>query len=139
MKVAAADHDFKPKVTLIPFGFLLPKYADLFLYFSSSKITSDFIVDCFDDLWCTTLQPRFPQVKTLVLNQDNRPENHNRQTQFLKRIVEFALEHRLTVRLAYYLPYHSKYNPLEHCFGELDNHWNGTLLDEANTLLTLKF
>ena len=133
--VAAADHDFKPQATLLPWGFLLPQYADLFLYFSTSKITSDFIVDCLDDLWRTYLRPRFPQVNTLVLNQDNGPENQSRRTQFLKRIIEFAVDHNLIVRLAYYPPYHSKYNPIERCWGGLENHWNGSLLDEVDTVL----
>ena len=64
--VAAADHDFKPDATVTPFGFLLPRYGDLFLYFGTSKITSDFIVDSFEDLWLTTLHPRFPLVTSLV-------------------------------------------------------------------------
>jgi len=135
IKVAAADHDFKPMATLIPWGVLLPKYADLFLYMSTSKITSDFIVDSLSDLWRTCLRPRFPQVKWLVLNQDNGPENHSRRTQFLKRIVDFTVEHQISVRLAYYPPYHSKYNPVERCFGVLEQHWNGTLLDEVQTAL----
>jgi hypothetical protein len=135
IEVAAADHDFKPKATLIPWGFLLPKYDDLFLYMSTSKITSDFIVDSLSDLWRTCLRPRFPQVKLLVLNQDNGPENHSRRTQFLKRIVDFTVEYQISVRLAYYPPYHSKYNPVERCFGVLEQHWNGTLLDETQTAL----
>lgn len=135
VEVAAADHDFKPQTTLTPFGILLPQTADLFLYFSTSKITSDFIVDCLDDLWRTTLQPRFPQVTTLVLNLDNGPENHSHRTQFLKRLITLAVERRLTVRLAYYPPYHSKYNPVERCFGGLEQHWNGALLDDVNTVL----
>jgi hypothetical protein len=135
IEVAAADHDFKPKATLIPWGVLLPKYDDLFLYLSTSKITSDFIVDSLSDLWVTYLRPRFPQVKLLVLNQDNGPENHSRRTQFLKRIVDFTVEHQISVRLAYYPPYHSKYNPVERCFGVLEQHWNGTLLDETQTAL----
>jgi hypothetical protein len=135
LDVAAADHDFKPQATLIPWGFLLPKYNDLFLYMSTSKITSDFIVDSLSDLWRTYLRPRFPQVKLLVLNQDNGPENHSRRTQFLKRIVDFTVEHQISVRLAYYPPYHSKYNPVERCFGVLEQHWNGALLDETQTAL----
>lgn len=135
IEVAAADHDFKPRATLVPWGFLLPKYDELFLYMSTSKITSDFIVDRLSDLWRTFLRPRFPQVKMLVLNQDNGPENHSRRTQFLKRIVEFTVEHTLMVRLAYYPPYHSKYNPVERGFGVLENHWNGVLLDEVETAL----
>src|SRR6266536_5884894 len=30
---------------------------------------------------------------------------------------------------------HSKYNPIERCWGILENHWNGTLLDSIETIL----
>jgi transposase len=133
--VAAADHDFKPNAIVTPMGFLLPKYGDLFLYLGTSKITSDFIVDRLDELWQTHLRPRFPSVTTLVLNMDNGPENHSRRTQFLNRIVDFVATQQLTVRLAYYPPYHSKYNAIEHCWGALEQHWNGNLLDEVETVL----
>jgi len=39
------------------------------------------------------------------------------------------------VQLAYYPPYHSKYNPVERCWGVLEQHWNGTLLDSVDTVL----
>lgn len=133
--VAAADHDFNPDATVTPFGFLLPKYGDLFLSLGTSKITSDFIVDRLEDLWQTILHPRFPLVTTLVLNMDNGPENHSRRTQFIKRLIDFVAENQVTVQLAYYPPYHSKYNPIEHCWGALEQHWNGTLLDELDTVL----
>ena len=108
--VAAADHDFNPDARVTPFGFLLPKYGDLFLSLGTSKITSDFIVDRLEDLWQTLLRPRFPLVTTLVLNMDNGPENHSRRTQFIKRLIDFVAENQVTVQLAYYPPYHSKYN-----------------------------
>ena len=133
--VAAADHDFDPDATVTPFGFLLPKYGDLFLSLGTSKITSDFIVDELADLWKTILHPRFPLVTTLVLNMDNGSENHSRRTQFVKRLIDFVAENQVTVQLAYYPPYHSKYNPIEHCWGSLEQHWNGTLLDELDTVL----
>ena len=28
-----------------------------------------------------------------------------------------------------------RYNPIEHCWGSLEQHWNGTLLDELATVL----
>jgi hypothetical protein len=74
-------------------------------------------------------------VKTLVINLDNGPENHSRRTQFLKRIVEFARRSGLVVQLAYYPPYHSKYNPIERCWGILEMHWNGSLLDSIEAVL----
>jgi hypothetical protein len=38
-------------------------------------------------------------------------------------------------KLAYYPPYHSKYNPVERTFGWLEKHWNGSLLDSLATVL----
>ena len=81
------------------------------------------------------LRERFPQVKTLLINMDNGPENHSRRTQFIKRLVEFARKYQVDIQLAYYPPYHSKYNPVERCWGVLENHWNGALLDEIKTVL----
>ena len=130
----AADHDFKAKETLTPYGILLPRYDDLSLYFTTSRVTSDFIVDVLSGWWEKN-RGRFKGVSTLVINQDNGPENKSRRTQFLARMVQFARETRLLVRLAYYPPYHSKYNPIEHCWGVLENHWNGDLLDSTETAL----
>ena len=39
------------------------------------------------------------------------------------------------MRLAYYPPYHSKYNPVERCWGILERHWNGSLLDAVEAVL----
>jgi len=130
----AADHDFRAKEVLTPYGILLPRYDELCLYFTTSRVTSDFMVDVLDGWWRGNRE-RFPLVRTLVINQDNGPENKSRRTQFLKRMVGFAREHRLLVRLAYYPPYHSKYNPIEHCWGVLEQHWNGDLLDSREAVV----
>ena len=130
----AADHDFKPDLTLTPYGIFLPRYDDLYLYFTASSVTSDFMVDMLDRWW-REMRQRFSQVKALVINQDNGPENQSRRTQFLKRMVGFAKAHELLIRLAYYPPYHSKYNAIEHCWGVLETHWNGEILDEVETVL----
>ena len=53
----------------------------------------------------------------------------------MKRIVEFGQRHQLNIRLAYYPPYHSKYNPIERTWGILENHWNGNILDEIETVV----
>ena len=99
-----------------------------------SKITSDFIVDRLEQWW-QGVRLRFLTVKTLVINLDNGPENHSRRTQFLNRIVGFARKYGLRVQLAYYPPYHSKYNPIERCWGILELHWNGALLDSIEAVL----
>lgn len=115
-------------MTLTPFGLWLPHQQDLFLYLTTSKVTSDFIVDTLQDWW-QQVGVHFPFVKTLQLDMDNGPENHSRRTQFIYRLIQLARHTGLTLELAYYPPYHSKYNPIERCWAGLENHWNGALLD----------
>lgn len=132
--VKALDHDFEPDGTVTPVGLLLPEHDELTIYMAQSKVTSDCIVDCLDTLW-TENKPRFAAIDTLVLLLDNGPENSGRRTQFLHRMVQFVDEHQISVRLAYFPPYHSKYNPVERCWGILEQHWNGTLLDGLDVVV----
>ena len=63
------------------------------------------------------------------------PQNSSFRTQFMKRMVEFADRNNLEIVLVYYPPYHSKYNPIERCWGILEEYWNGTLLNTVDTAL----
>jgi hypothetical protein len=130
----AAEHDFQPEATVTPVGILLPTSNELFVYGITSKVTSDCLVDRLVQGW-ETVRKRLAHITTLVINLDNGPENHSRRTQFMQRLVEFVHRYHIRVRLAYYPPYHSKYNPIERCWGILENHWNGTLLDSIETVL----
>jgi transposase len=130
----AADHDFQPQSTLTPVGIFLPASDELFLYGVISKVTSDCLVDRIVDWW-ETVKERFAHITTLLINLDNGPENHSRRTQFMQRLVAFVQDSHLTVRLAYYPPYHSKYNPIERCWGILEQHWNGALLDSVEAVI----
>ncbi len=130
----AADHDFQPLATVTPVGIFLPESDELFLYGVTSKVTSDCLADRLV-AWWEHVRERFPHITTLVINLDNGPENHSRRTQFLYRMVQFAQTYGMTVRLAYYPPYHSKYNPIERCWGILEQQWNGALLDTVDTVL----
>jgi hypothetical protein len=130
----ACDHDFKPDATVTPVGIFLPATDELFIYHVTSKVTSDCLVDRLVQWWEAVCR-RFAHITTLVINVDNGPENHSRRTQFMRRMVEFAQHYGITVRLAYYPPYHSKYNPIERCWGILETHWNGALLDTVDAVL----
>jgi hypothetical protein len=50
-------------------------------------------------------------------------------------LVEFSAANRVTVKLACYPPYHSKYNPVERVFGVLENYWNGDPLESVEKAL----
>ena len=91
-------------------------------------MTSDCLVDCLTRWW-EGVRARYAQITMLVLNLDNGPENHSRRTQFMARLVAFVARFGVSVRLAYYPPYHSKYNAVERCWGILEMHWHGALLD----------
>lgn len=133
VRTNAADHDFQPEAMVMPVGIFLPASDELFLYAVTSKVTSDCLVDRLIDWW-ESVRERFPHIKTLLINLDNGPENHSRRTQFMQRLLEFVRSYHITVRLAYYPPYHSKYNPVERCWGILEQHWNGSLLDSVDAV-----
>jgi hypothetical protein len=114
----------------------LPDDKDLSLYFTHSKVTSDFMVDRKSEWWQGNRE-RHPKVRKLPGDLDNGPENHSRRSQFIYRLVLFAQASQLTIELVYYPPYHSKYNPIERCWGVLEVYWNGELLGSAPAVLGL--
>ena len=130
--VQADDHDMGIKPKLVPSGILDVVAGWLTIIFGSSSETSDFIVDCLESWWDSN-QAHYSHIKQLVINLDNGPQNSSNRTQFMKRMVECADNHNLEIILVYYPPYHSKYNPIERCWGILENHWNGTLLNSVET------
>ncbi len=99
----------------------------LSLFFAAAE-SSDLWADCLLAWWARA-GPALPGITKLVIYLDNGPNNSGRRTQFLKRMVGFADATGLAVRLVYYPPYHSKYNPVERCWSALQRKWNGALLN----------
>ena len=63
-----------------------------------------------------------------------RPGESQSPDAFLKRFVGFAEKYGLE-SIGYYPPYHSQYNPIERCWGILEMHWNGSLLDSVKVVV----
>jgi Rhodopirellula transposase DDE domain len=131
----ANDHDLGCKEKYIPCGIVDEDSGQLSIYFGSSYKTSDFIVDTLQAWWSGLSLPQQAQTTLLQLKVDNGPESSGVRTQFLKRMVEFCDQISTPIQLLYYPPYHSKYNPIERCWGILEQHWNGTQLKDLNTML----
>lgn len=123
----ALDHDYAPAAKLTPFGIVLPQTKETFFWMATSKVTADFMADRLQELLPKLLE-RCPDLETLVINADNGCESSGQRTQWLKRLSELSDIYGLTIELAYYPPYHSKYNPIERCWGVLENHWRGEVL-----------
>lgn len=134
IEVNACDHDFSPEASVTPVGILLPASGELFLYGVISKVTSDCLVDRLE-AWWEMVKERYTHITHLAIDLDNGPECQSRRTQFLWRMAWFAYRSGLEITLAYYPPYHSKYNPIERCWGALENHWNGSLLDTVEAVI----
>ena len=132
--VKADDHDMGLKDKLAPLGILNMMTGLLTVIFGVSFETSDFIVDCLEQWWDDNKE-QYSHIKQLVINLDNGPQNSSHRTQFMKRMIEFADKNNLEIMLAFYPPYHSKYNPIERCWGILENHWSGTLLNTLEITL----
>ena len=132
--VEALDHDMQARTKLIPVGILNMKTAELSITLGSSYKTSDLIADCVEEWWARNKSSN-PNVTELVINYDNGPECNSHRTQFMSRMVSFTQTTGLRIRLAYYPPYHSKYNPIERCWAALENHWNGALLSTVETVI----
>jgi Rhodopirellula transposase DDE domain len=137
--VKALDHDMAPEAVLVPFGVLelnrgaVPIHQPWFL-FGHSRETSDFLADGLDQWW-QERKTLHTGVQRLHIELDNGPEIGSSRTQFLKRMVEFVDRHQVAVELVYLPPYHSKYNPIERCWGILERHWNGALLGSVTDVL----
>lgn len=132
----ASDHDFEPKEKLVPFGVFIPELCESHFWFAIGPVTADFMVDRLEELWIK-LNNRFPNLNRLVINADNGPEGNGQRTQWLQRLVEFSDTAGIKIELAYYPPYHSKYNPVERLWGVLENHWRGELLTSTDKALGL--
>lgn len=128
--IKAYDHDFEPNEKLVPFGIFEPGDNSLTIIFGTSVETSDFIMDCLEKWWLVTSK-HHDGIEELVITLDNGPHLQSYRTQFIKRMTEFADKTGLAIRLIYYPPSHSKYNPVERCFGILEQHWNGTILNSV--------
>jgi hypothetical protein len=127
----ACDHDFAKKGSHTPCGIVDEDSGQLYINMGSSYKTSDFIIDTLQGWWDSLSLGKQKNIDGIQLKMDNGPESSGSRTQFLKRIVEFADAIGKRIQLLYFPPYHSKYNPIERCWGILELHWNGTLLTKA--------
>ena len=130
VRVEAYDHDFSDEY-ITPFGIMDVKSKTTEVYLAQ-KVTADFMADMLENYW--TENGYSNSGKKLLLNLDNGPECESHRTQFMKRMIEFSIDHNTEVVLAYYPPYHSKYNPIERVWGALEIHWGGELLDSIDTV-----
>ena len=131
----ACDHDLGCQEKYIPWGMVDEDTGQLSLTFGSSYKTSDFMVDALEARWNALDAQEKATTEQLQIKMDNGPESSGVRTQFRHRMVQFADTIGKPLHLLYYPPYHSKYNPIERCWGMMELHWNGAQLIDVETML----
>ncbi len=92
-------------------------------------------MDALEATWEAMDEHEKTHTSLLQITMDNGPESSGRRTQFLSRMVQLADDINTPIQLRYYPPYHSKYNPIERCWGILELKWNGAKLIDVETML----
>ncbi len=119
----------------VPCGIVDEERGELTITLGSSYKTSDFIVDTIEAMWDAMDEHEKVDTNLIQIKMDNGPESSGRRTQFLSRMVPLADDINTPIQLLYYPPYHSKYNPIERCWGILELQWNGAKLIDVETML----
>ena len=132
----ASDHDMEWTSKHVPAGILEQDSGRLTIAFGSSAKTSDFMADGLQGWWEGLDASRQQSVSIIRIKMDNGPESSGSRTQFLKRMVDWSDQTGKTIHLVYYPPYHSKYNPIERCWGVLEMHWNGAILNTCDKMVS---
>jgi hypothetical protein len=96
----AVDHDFKAEGTLTPFGLFCPQTSASTLFFTDSKVSSDFMADCLEQ-WLQEQGEALKEVRQLVLDLDNGPENSGQRSQWLFRLVLLAQKFQWQIVLVF--------------------------------------
>lgn len=131
----ASDHDLGCQEKYIPCGIVDEDTAQLYVTFGSSSQTSDFLVDTLTAWWQGLSAQEHGAIDRVQIKMDNGSESSGVRTQFLHRMVQWVDQIGKPIQLLYFPPYHSKYNPIERCWGIMERHWNGAQLINVATML----
>jgi len=63
LEAKAFDHDYDADEKLVPFGMLLPRTGESYLWCTKSKVTADFMVDRLEEIWPKLDEKYRPQIR----------------------------------------------------------------------------
>lgn len=112
------DHDFYSYAdgVIIPHGIYDVQRNEGYLHLGTSHDTSEFACASLRYWWLTYGRHHYPQATALLILCDGGGSNSSRQYLFKQDLQALADEVGITIRVAHYPPYCSKYNPIEHRF-----------------------
>jgi len=110
------DHDFPSfaKGVVIPHGIYDLKRNRGYVNLGTSHDTSAFACDSLFQWWTAEGHDAYPKAKELLLLCDGGGSNSASQYLFKEDLQKLVDRLGITIRVAHYPPYCSKYNPIEH-------------------------
>jgi hypothetical protein len=112
----AYDHDFPSfaQGKVIPHGIYDLTHNLGFLTLGNSHDTAEFACDSLRLWWQHQGQVLYPNAHSLLILCDGGGSNSSRHYVFKQALQALANELGITIRIAHYPPYTSKYNPIDH-------------------------
>lgn len=134
------DHDFTSLQTglVVPHGIYDVVRNQAFINLNSSKDTAEFVYDSLMLWWHQYGKIQYPNAKKLIILCDGGGSNGYRHYVFKETIQKLANRLGITIRVAHYPSYCSKYNPIEHrVFPYVTKALSGIVLDKVETVKEL--
>lgn len=140
--IAVFDHDFPYLATgvVIPYTIYDLQRNTAYIYLGSSKDTAEFVCDCVAHWWTHYGHVHYPGVPSILALADGGGSNSARHFIFKADLQRVADQLGVTIRMAHYPPYCSKWNPVEHrVFPHLTRALSGVILtSQTQTKLLLE-
>lgn len=136
--IKVADHDYEhlSKGKVIPHGIFDLQTNTGYMSIGDSGETADFIIDNLLWWWNEHGKHQYPNAKSLLILCDAGGANSYRHHIFKHRLMKFAKQTGLSVTLAHYPPYCSKWNPIEHrMFCHVHKAMEGVVFDKYETVI----
>lgn len=138
--IKAFDHDFPSWANgvIIPHGFYDIARNEGYLHLGLSRDTSEFACDSLRLYWEQDGARLYPNARKLLLLCDGGGSNGSRTHIFKQDLQHLVNEIGITVRVAHYPAYCSKYNPIERrLFSHVTRACQGVLFDTLATVRSL--
>jgi len=134
------DHDFPnfAEGVVIPHGIYDIKKNKGYMHLGTSHETSEFSCDCIKDWWLQHGKYDYPHAGSILILCDGGGSNSSRHYIFKQDIQQLVNEIGISIRLAHFPPYCSKYNPIEHkLFPHITRACQGVIFENINIVKSL--
>lgn len=122
------DHDFSSfsQGRVVPHGIYDVNANRGYMTLGTSSDTSEFVCDNLRRVWVEHLQYDYPQADTVLLLCDGGGSNASAHYIVKQDLAKLSKSLGISILVAHYPPYCSKYNPIEHrLFSQVSHTWQG--------------